>query len=167
MTATRLSYTAARAFQLYRPAFARQILRRSVVASSTTGACKVRSLAQAAHAQLQASSSHPSNFLPPPVVTSTYSTKTESTSSQTTQIPIPHDAPRPYTFHIGASWAAKPNDPLVKSRVPFPADTLVGSWRDKQLSKGSRKKTKVRDAGEDFFFIQEVSELPHDAYFID
>jgi len=38
--------------------------------------------------------------------------------------------------------------------VPFPPDTLVGQWRDKMLS--HPKAAKSVDAGEDFFFIQEV-----------
>ena len=71
-----------------------------------------------------------------------------------------HDAerhppvPRPYTFYVGASWAGKPNDPAQRAKVPFPPDTLVGQWRDKMLS--HPKAAKSVDAGEDFFFIQEV-----------
>lgn len=62
---------------------------------------------------------------------------------------------RPYTFHIGASWAGKPEDPVIAaSKVPFPSDTLVGSWRDKMLSRP--KHVRSKDAGEDFFFVQEV-----------
>ena len=66
----------------------------------------------------------------------------------------------PYSFHIGTSWAAKPDDPLVlRSRSPFPPDTVVGSWRDRMLT--SSKK----DPGEDFFFVQEASCLSRFTFF--
>jgi hypothetical protein len=60
---------------------------------------------------------------------------------------------RPFQFHFGASWAAKPPE---KSRihVPFPPDTTVGRWRDEML--GKWKNGTSRDAGEDFFFVAEV-----------
>jgi hypothetical protein len=62
---------------------------------------------------------------------------------------------RPYTFHIGASWAGKPEDPVIKaSKVPFPSDTVIGAWRDKTLSRP--KHVRSQDAGEDFFFVEEV-----------
>ncbi|KAH6918592.1 phosphatase 2C-like domain-containing protein [Coprinopsis sp. MPI-PUGE-AT-0042] len=62
---------------------------------------------------------------------------------------------RPYTFHIGASWAGKPEDPVIKaSKVPFPSDTVIGAWRDKMLSRP--KHVRSQDAGEDFFFVQEM-----------
>lgn len=65
------------------------------------------------------------------------------------------DILRPYTFHIGASWAGKvTRDVDKKLKVPFPADGLIGSWRDKMLSRP--KSVKSVDAGEDFFFVQEV-----------
>lgn len=65
-----------------------------------------------------------------------------------------HAPSRPYTFHIGASWAGKPQDPTLAPKVPFPSDTLVGSWRDKTLK--HPKSVKSVDAGEDFFFVQQV-----------
>lgn len=60
---------------------------------------------------------------------------------------------RPYQFHFGASWAAKPPE---KSRihVPFSSDTTVGRWRDEML--GKWKNATSRDAGEDFFFVTEM-----------
>lgn len=61
---------------------------------------------------------------------------------------------RPYTFHIGASWAGKPEDPSAKRKVPFPEDTLIGGWRDKMLA--WPKAVQSKNAGEDFFFIQEM-----------
>ncbi|TFK29931.1 protein serine/threonine phosphatase 2C [Coprinopsis marcescibilis] len=64
-------------------------------------------------------------------------------------------AKRPYTFHIGASWAGKAEDPVIAAnKVPFPSDTLVGSWRDKMLAR--TKNVRSKDAGEDFFFVQEM-----------
>lgn len=64
--------------------------------------------------------------------------------------------PRPYKFHIGASWAGKPSEPGPKLlNVSYAADSAIGTWRDKVLS---RPKTAVsKDAGEDFFYIQEVT----------
>ncbi|KAF8350716.1 hypothetical protein F5887DRAFT_1058744 [Amanita rubescens] len=60
---------------------------------------------------------------------------------------------RPYTFHLGASWAAKPNDPYEKLvKIPFPSDSLIGSWRDKILAWPKRIQSK--DPGEDFLYIQ-------------
>ncbi|KAG2020292.1 hypothetical protein CC2G_005650 [Coprinopsis cinerea AmutBmut pab1-1] len=65
-------------------------------------------------------------------------------------------AARPYTFHIGASWAGKTEDPVIAAtKVPFPSDTLIGSWRNKMLSRP--KHVRSKDAGEDFFFVQELS----------
>ncbi|KAJ7091402.1 phosphatase 2C-like domain-containing protein [Mycena belliarum] len=58
----------------------------------------------------------------------------------------------PYSFHIGASFAPKP--PIrfkgEKPRVPFPADSLLGAWRDKMLARP--KTVPTREAGEDFYF---------------
>ncbi|KAJ3527828.1 hypothetical protein NMY22_g9636 [Coprinellus aureogranulatus] len=63
-------------------------------------------------------------------------------------------ARRPYEFHIGCSYAGKPEDPTEKLRkVPFPPDTLIGGWRDKMLA--WPKSVPFRSAGEDFFFVQE------------
>lgn len=62
-------------------------------------------------------------------------------------------SPRPYTFHIGASWAGKPDDSM-RIKKAFPPDTIIGTWRDKTLSRP--KAVRSRDAGEDFFFVQEV-----------
>lgn len=62
-------------------------------------------------------------------------------------------APRPYTFHIAASWAGKAEHGRIR-KVPFPPDTPIGAWRDKMLSRP--KPVYNHDAGEDFFFIQEM-----------
>lgn len=61
---------------------------------------------------------------------------------------------RPFTFHIGASWAGKPADHTKVPKVPFPPNTLVGAWRDHTLSR--KKAVRSHDAGEDFFYVQEV-----------
>ena len=46
---------------------------------------------------------------------------------------------RPYTFHIGASWAGKPEYPTYGlKKVPFPSDSLIGLWRDQTLSRNSK-----------------------------
>ncbi|TEB36336.1 hypothetical protein FA13DRAFT_1752913 [Coprinellus micaceus] len=65
-----------------------------------------------------------------------------------------HHVKRPYEFHIGCSYAGKPEDPTDKLRkVPFPEDTLIGGWRDKMLA--WPKGVPFNTAGEDFFFVQE------------
>ena len=71
--------------------------------------------------------------------------------AQQTQLPTYIPSKHSYTFHIGTSWAAKPNDPLVRSRAPFPPDTVIGAWRDRMIAR------RKMDPGEDFFFVQEVS----------
>lgn len=65
---------------------------------------------------------------------------------------------RPYTFHIGASWAGKPKGGALL-HAPWPADGLIGAWRDHTLARSHTPK--ARDAGEDFFFIQEVRPTLH------
>ena len=71
----------------------------------------------------------------------------------------PTTSPRPYTFHIGASWAGKLDDDLKRIKAAFPPDTVIGTWRDKTLSRP--KAVRSRDAGEDFFFVQEVLLHPY------
>lgn len=74
--------------------------------------------------------------------------RTVSTTSQSKKC-------RPYTFHLGASWAAKPNDPYEKLvKIPFPSDSYIGSWRDKMLA--WPKLFRSKDPGEDFLYIQPV-----------
>ena len=65
--------------------------------------------------------------------------------------------PRPYKFHIGASWAGKPAERGRKplATVPFTPDSPIGAWRDVTLSRP--KAVSSKDAGEDFFYVQEVS----------
>jgi hypothetical protein len=67
---------------------------------------------------------------------------------------------RAYRFHIGASWAGKPPDPIhhpLTESPPFPADSVIGKWRDDTLSR--TRTIMSNDAGEDFFFVQEVSSV--------
>jgi len=73
-----------------------------------------------------------------------------------TSIPQTHTTtlPRPYTFHIGTSWAGKSANDTQMIKTAFPLDTLIGTWRDKTLSRP--KAVRSVDAGEDFFFVQEV-----------
>ncbi|KAF5380829.1 hypothetical protein D9615_003946 [Tricholomella constricta] len=61
--------------------------------------------------------------------------------------------PRPYKFHIGASWAGKPG-PEEPLQMPFPADGIVGAWRDRTLA--WPKTVKSPDIGQDFFFVQDM-----------
>ncbi|PPQ71973.1 hypothetical protein CVT24_008190 [Panaeolus cyanescens] len=75
--------------------------------------------------------------------------------SHSATIPPQTRLQRPYTFHIGASWAGKPEyEPSQSFKIPFPSDTLIGTWRDKTLSR--KKAVRSADAGEDFFFVQEM-----------
>ncbi|KAJ7759263.1 phosphatase 2C-like domain-containing protein [Mycena metata] len=62
----------------------------------------------------------------------------------------------PYSFHIGASFAPKPPIRFAgeKPRVPFPSDGIIGSWRNKMLSR--RKAVQTKACGEDFFFYVNV-----------
>ncbi|KAF4615357.1 hypothetical protein D9613_003050 [Agrocybe pediades] len=64
---------------------------------------------------------------------------------------------RPYTFHIGTSWAGKPEHPDDMKKIPFPPDTTIGAWRDKMLQQSrSDGVINTPDPGEDFFFVQEM-----------
>jgi len=70
---------------------------------------------------------------------------------------------RPYAFHIGVSWAGKPHQTSDSGfKIPFPSDGLIGSWRDQTLARP--KAIKSTDAGEDFFFVQEVRLLMLSCY---
>lgn len=64
--------------------------------------------------------------------------------------------PRPFRFHVGASWAGKPPDAQHKrlKTISFPKDSPIGKWRDKVLS--WPKDRPERHIGEDFFYVQDV-----------
>ncbi|EJF65839.1 protein serine/threonine phosphatase 2C [Dichomitus squalens] len=66
--------------------------------------------------------------------------------------------PRPYRFHVGASWAGKPHDPRGPrvNTDPFPPDSPIGKWRDTTLSRPNPGAGK--HIGEDFFYIQDMRE---------
>ncbi|CAK5279929.1 unnamed protein product [Mycena citricolor] len=72
-----------------------------------------------------------------------------SSTSSSSSAPPPNN---PYTFHIGASFAAKPAVRFAgeKPKTPFPSDGIIGSWRNRML--GRPKAVHSRDAGEDFYF---------------
>ncbi|KAG6897566.1 hypothetical protein C0992_000154 [Termitomyces sp. T32_za158] len=60
---------------------------------------------------------------------------------------------RPYTFHIGASWAGKNTDARKGRKAPsFPPDSDIGMWRDHTLSRP--KAVNSTSAGQDFLFVQ-------------
>ena len=66
--------------------------------------------------------------------------------------------PRPYKFHIGASFAGKPAHPhdIPKNlNAGFLKSHPIALWRDNTLER--RKAVKSTSAGEDFFYVQEVS----------
>ncbi|CAA7271708.1 unnamed protein product [Cyclocybe aegerita] len=125
----------ASAFRTYRPALARQIIKRAPRPT-----------------RLRLYATRPSSSSTSP------STYTRTGFPEPAQPPTPPTPPhRPYTFHIGASWAGKPADPMYqmpKEKVPFPPDTLIGAWRDKTLTRP--RSVRSADAGEDFFFVQEM-----------
>ncbi|KAI0082669.1 protein serine/threonine phosphatase 2C [Panus rudis PR-1116 ss-1] len=64
--------------------------------------------------------------------------------------------PRPFRFHVGASWAGKQPDPIKKKikTASFPSTSAIGAWRDHVLSRP--KANKRKDIGEDFFYIQDM-----------
>ncbi|RDB21375.1 Protein phosphatase PTC7 fig [Hypsizygus marmoreus] len=62
--------------------------------------------------------------------------------------------PRPYTFHMGASWAGKVNGLSGVPNNPFPVDSAVGAWRDHMLARP--KAANGKDPGQDFFYVQDM-----------
>ena len=65
--------------------------------------------------------------------------------------------PRPYRFHLGASWAGKPPDPQMRriKTKPFAPDSDIGKWKTDILSK--YHSPVGNHVGEDFFYVQDVS----------
>lgn len=70
--------------------------------------------------------------------------------------------PRPYYFHVGASWAGKPDEkPTFPRRgrkttmSGFRQDTDIGRWTRQSLSQFTSP-ARERSPGEDFFYVQEV-----------
>ncbi|KAG8217509.1 phosphatase 2C-like domain-containing protein [Butyriboletus roseoflavus] len=62
---------------------------------------------------------------------------------------------RPFKFHLGVSWAAKPPDPkLTRFHTAFSVDSQLGKWRDAMLA--HPKHSLSKNAGEDFFFHTEA-----------
>ncbi|KAG7092450.1 hypothetical protein E1B28_008804 [Marasmius oreades] len=73
----------------------------------------------------------------------------------------PNTPTRPYRFHIAASWAGKPETARTGEEtisVPFAPESVIGRWRDQTLQNEGRERKRwlARDAGEDFFFVQEM-----------
>ena len=64
----------------------------------------------------------------------------------------------PYKIHVGTSFAGKPVEYRVKTRrrkvVEFPPDSDIVRWREETLS--IPKAFPSKDAGEDFFYVQQV-----------
>jgi hypothetical protein len=63
------------------------------------------------------------------------------------------NSPKPYTFHVAASWAGKPVASI--DRVPWPKKSPIRNWRDGMLRTHSSAPD-PEDPGEDFFFVQQV-----------
>ncbi|KAF8514031.1 phosphatase 2C-like domain-containing protein [Gautieria morchelliformis] len=65
--------------------------------------------------------------------------------------------PRPYKFHIGASFAGKPAHPHDIPKDPnagFVNNNPIAAWRDNMLKRP--KTVQSTSAGEDFFYVQEM-----------
>lgn len=88
----------------------------------------------------------------------------KSSNSRLMSSTTPNFPRHPYRFYVGASWAAKPIPVTFQGqrpKTPFPPDGTIGSWRDKLLSWPKSFTSKLgNDAGEDFFYVQEVGGLP-------
>lgn len=75
---------------------------------------------------------------------------------------------RPYYFHVGASWAGKPDEqprwPRRRARMSgFGPDTDIGRWTRKSLAQFTSA-ARERSPGEDFFYVQEVRLARHFLY---
>ncbi|KAF5373902.1 hypothetical protein D9758_000574 [Tetrapyrgos nigripes] len=103
-------------------------------------------------------SHHCLNHTPPLLTRPSSRLRTVSTDSFYT----PPETSHHYRFHLATSWAGKPD--LAEDRgmikVPFPKESVIGMWRDQMLRRdvsGKRRKPSLaKDAGEDFFFVQEM-----------
>lgn len=67
--------------------------------------------------------------------------------------------PRAFKFHIGASFAGKPENsrgqlPEEQTRL-FESTSPIGIWKENTMRR--KKSVKSTSAGDDFFFVQEVS----------
>lgn len=62
--------------------------------------------------------------------------------------------PRPFKFHVGTSFAGKPDHPHQTGFEGFARDSPIAIWRDSVLQR--EKSVNSLSAGEDFFFVQEV-----------
>jgi hypothetical protein len=81
-------------------------------------------------------------------------------SSSTSSDSEPTRPPRPYQFHIGASWSGKPAEhhPLLSKNNKeqgFPSHSPIGRWRTAELNRWPAGKA-GRVAGEDFFSTCEM-----------
>ncbi|KAF5391391.1 hypothetical protein D9757_001899 [Collybiopsis confluens] len=92
------------------------------------------------------------------------STLTKNTSPSDALLPQRDYLRHPYIFHIATSWAGKPSlgEDQVTDTLPFPLESPIGRWREDMLNRviGPKKKRRGKDwpldAGEDFFFVQEM-----------
>ena len=77
-----------------------------------------------------------------------------------TTAPQSTTSPRPFTFHVGASFIGKPvvNEDPPPIHKPFPNDHPVVAFRDKMLA--WPREVQSEEAGHDFFFVQDVCRRP-------
>ncbi|KAJ4487965.1 hypothetical protein J3R30DRAFT_3363301 [Lentinula aciculospora] len=91
----------------------------------------------------------------------------KTSQPSTISSPSPVYPRHPYTFHIASSWAGKPStgEDRATDDLPFPPESPVGRWREEMLDRDISPKKKrrgkdwVQDAGEDFFYVQEVDNI--------
>lgn len=73
--------------------------------------------------------------------------------STTTQV-----YPRPFKYHVGISFAGKAADAelrVARQNGRFSETSPIGQWRDLQTN--VKKDVDSKDAGQDFFYVQQVT----------
>ncbi|EIN07379.1 protein serine/threonine phosphatase 2C [Punctularia strigosozonata HHB-11173 SS5] len=82
----------------------------------------------------------------------------------TSDAPPPPPKSHPYTFHVGVGYAGKPPDRIKRRFAAFPSGHPIATWRDEMLALpwekgyGPSNNARNRDAGEDFFYVQQMRE---------
>lgn len=82
--------------------------------------------------------------------------------------PVP-DPPRAFKFHIGVSFAGKPehfHGQLTdeQKKLTFPGDSPIGIWKEHALKR--KKSVRSVSTGDDFYFVQEVRFVTFDTFLL-
>jgi hypothetical protein len=81
-------------------------------------------------------------------------------NARTYSTDVPGLKTRPYTFHVGVAYAGKPPARSKRRLAAFPSDHRILEWKNEMLAypwKTGYGPNHVRkDAGEDFYYVQEV-----------